>query len=63
MFDDGPRRTFLEALAFDEAARARGRGWVLCQALVALPSYWETNPGIVRQAQRALHNVLAGSRG
>jgi hypothetical protein len=37
----------------------RGRGWALCQAVVALPYYWDTNPGMIRQASHALAQVLA----
>jgi aminoglycoside phosphotransferase (APT) family kinase protein len=55
----GSRRTFLEALQAGEAMRLRGRGWALAQAVMALPYYWETNPGIVAQALRALDLVLA----
>ena len=36
----------------------RGRGWALLQAVIALPYYWETNPGIVRQTSHALAQVL-----
>ena len=59
LFAGNSRRIFLEELAADEAARLRGRGWALSQALIALPYYWETNPGIVRQALRALACVRA----
>ena len=58
LFAGDSRRVFLAQLRADEAARLRGRGWVLCQALVALPYYWETNPGIVRQARHALAEAL-----
>jgi hypothetical protein len=37
----------------------RGRGWVIYQTTLALPYYWDTNPGIVSQAQHALDEVLA----
>jgi hypothetical protein len=36
----------------------RGRGWSLFQAVVALPYYWDTNPGMIRQASHALAQVL-----
>jgi hypothetical protein len=45
----------------DGASWPRGRGWALCQAVLALPYYWDTNPGMVRQASRALAHVLADS--
>lgn len=45
----------------DDASWLRGRGWALFQAVVALPYYWHTNPGMVRQASHALTEVLADS--
>jgi hypothetical protein len=42
----------------DYATWLRGRGWVLSQAVVALPYYWDTNPGMVAQASHALAEVL-----
>lgn len=59
LFAGASRRIFLAELHVDEAARLRGRGWALSQALIALPYYWQTNPGIVRQALRALDLVLS----
>jgi aminoglycoside phosphotransferase (APT) family kinase protein len=59
VFDTGSRDSFHTAVGADEAARLRGRGWALSQAVIALPYYWETNPGIVRQALHALDEVLA----
>jgi len=59
LFRGESRRAFLAAAGADEAARLRGRGWALSQAVVALPYYWDTNPGIVRQALHALGEVLA----
>jgi aminoglycoside phosphotransferase (APT) family kinase protein len=43
----------------DDASWLRGRGWALFQAVVALPYYWDTNPGMIRQASNALAQVLA----
>lgn len=63
MFTGGSRRTFLTELEVDEAARLRGRGWALSQAVIALPYYWDTNPGIVRQALHALTHVLGENDG
>ncbi len=48
-------------LGADDASWLRGRGWALYQAALALPYYWDTNPGMVRQASRALAHVLADS--
>lgn len=52
----GPRdgNLFLEEAGADDAARQRARGWALSQALIALPYYWRTNPGMVRLAQHTL---------
>ena len=55
----GPSRArFRDELAVDDASWLRGRGWALLQAVVALP-YWDTNPGMVRQASHAVAQVLA----
>jgi aminoglycoside phosphotransferase (APT) family kinase protein len=59
VFSGASRDRFLTELGTDDAARLRGRGWVLSQAVIALPYYWESNPGIVRQALHALAEVLA----
>jgi aminoglycoside phosphotransferase (APT) family kinase protein len=56
----GPSRArFRDELAVDDASWLRGRGWALFQAVVALPYYWDTNPGMVRQASHAVAQVLA----
>ncbi|MBC3841202.1 aminoglycoside phosphotransferase family protein [Streptacidiphilus sp. 4-A2] len=59
MFAGGSRHRFHRELAADEPARLRGRGWALAQAVIALPYYWDTNPGLVRQARHSLAEVLA----
>jgi aminoglycoside phosphotransferase (APT) family kinase protein len=54
------REIFRSQLSVDEATWARGRGWALSQALVALSSYTqETNAVLVREAGRWLDEVLA----
>jgi aminoglycoside phosphotransferase (APT) family kinase protein len=63
VFAGANRRAFLTELRVDEAMRLRGRGWALSQALIALPYYWSTNPGMVRQALRALDLVLTDEQG
>jgi len=56
----GPSRArFRDELAVDDASWLRGRGWALFQAVVALPYYRDTNPGMVRQASHAVAQVLA----
>ena len=61
VFTGPARQRFLSELAVDDASWRRGRGWVVQQTVSALPYYWDTNPGIVRQATRALAEVLADS--
>jgi aminoglycoside phosphotransferase (APT) family kinase protein len=58
-FEGANRRRFRAALGVDDASWLRGRGWALYQAVSALPYYWDTNPGMIRQASRALAEVLA----
>jgi aminoglycoside phosphotransferase (APT) family kinase protein len=54
------RDIFRTALSVDEATWARGRGWALSQALIALSYYTlETNPVLVREAHRWMEAVLA----
>ncbi|WP_207632329.1 aminoglycoside phosphotransferase family protein [Occultella kanbiaonis] len=63
VFAGESRRAYADALGADDASWLRGRGWALAQAVIALPYYWETNPGIVRQSVHAVGQVLAdGSR-
>jgi aminoglycoside phosphotransferase (APT) family kinase protein len=58
----GPSRERYRAeLEVDDATWLRGRGWALCQAVLALPYYWDTNPSMIRQAANALEQVLASS--
>ncbi|MFJ6198660.1 aminoglycoside phosphotransferase family protein [Micromonospora sp. NPDC092111] len=62
IFAGDSRRRFRAALDVDDASWLRGRGWALCQAVSALPYYWDTNPGMIRQVSHALAQVLADSR-
>ncbi len=59
LFTAGPRAAFREALAVDDATWARGRGWALSPAVVALPYYRETNPGLAAIARHAIAEALA----
>ncbi len=59
VFAGDSRARFRAELEVDDASWLRGRGWALCQAVSALPYYWDTNPGMVRQASHALAQVLA----
>src|SRR5439155_14751042 len=53
------RDAFRAALAVDDATWARGRGWALSWALIALPYYLETNPVGVGSAWHTIDEVLA----
>ena len=53
------RARYRAELEADDASWLRGRGWSLYQAVMALPYYWDTNPGMIRQASHALAQVLA----
>ncbi len=55
------RQRFRAEVAADDVSWLRGRGWALYQAVSALPYYWDTNPGMIRQATHALAQVLADS--
>jgi aminoglycoside phosphotransferase (APT) family kinase protein len=59
VFEGHSRTRFRDELQVDDASWLRGRGWALCQAVMALPYYWDTNPGMIRQASHALAEVLA----
>jgi aminoglycoside phosphotransferase (APT) family kinase protein len=59
VFAGGSRARYRAELQVDDASWLRGRGWALYQAVVALPYYWDTNPGMIRQASNALAQVLA----
>jgi hypothetical protein len=55
------RLRFRAELEVDDASWSRGRGWALYQAVSALSYYWDTNPGMIRQASHELIQVLADS--
>ena len=61
LFTGSSRDRYRTSLEVDGAMWLRGRGWAMRQAVVALPYYWDTNPGMVRLATRALAQVLASS--
>lgn len=52
------RPVFRTALSVDDATWARGRGWALSVALIALPYYLDTHPAMVRYARRMIDEVL-----
>jgi aminoglycoside phosphotransferase (APT) family kinase protein len=61
VLDRTTRPIFRELLEIDDASWARGRGWAVSQAMIALPYYRHTYPAIVKQAWRWLAEVLADS--
>lgn len=57
---EGDSRELLRAeLAVDDATWARGRGWALSTAIVALPYYQRSNSFMADQARRKIAAVLA----
>jgi len=59
VLDAETRPIFRDLLGIDDATWARGRGWALSQAMIALPYYLHTYPVIVQQARRWLAEALA----
>ncbi len=59
LFSGESRHVFRSALSVDDATWARGRGWALSTALIALPYYLHTNPVIVASARHKIDEVLA----
>jgi len=53
------REAFRAALSVDDTTWARGRGWALSVALIALPYYLDTNPVIVANSRYTIDEVLA----
>jgi aminoglycoside phosphotransferase (APT) family kinase protein len=58
LFSDGSRGVFRQASQFDDDTWARGRGWALSVALIALPYYVDTNPIFADMSRRAIREVL-----
>jgi aminoglycoside phosphotransferase (APT) family kinase protein len=56
------RDIFREAVGADDAEWARGRGWALSIALVALPYYRATNPALADNSRHVIAEVLAEAR-
>ncbi|MFJ4569497.1 aminoglycoside phosphotransferase family protein [Streptomyces caelestis] len=56
------RGVFREAVGADGAEWARGRGWALSIAVIALPYYWETNPPVAENSRYVIGEILAESR-
>ncbi|MBP6016800.1 MAG: aminoglycoside phosphotransferase family protein [Candidatus Promineofilum sp.] len=58
VFTGAARAAFRAALGVDDAAWARGRGWALSTALIALPYYVDSNPFMAANARRKISAVL-----
>jgi aminoglycoside phosphotransferase (APT) family kinase protein len=63
LFTPETRAVFRAELAVDDATWARGRGWALSVALIALPYYETTNPVMVANAGHRIEEVLADCHG
>lgn len=59
LFDAETRGTFLDAVGYDDATRARARGWVLAPALTGLGYYRDTRPDLAATGRRQIEAVLA----
>lgn len=55
------REVFRTTLAVDDATWMRGRGWALSIALIILPYYQHSNPGLVAVAKHTINEILANS--
>ena len=58
VFTGEARGIFRATLAVDDAAWARGKGWAISTALIALPYYVDTNPVMAAGARRKIAAVL-----
>lgn len=61
-FSAAHREAFRAALRDDDATWARGRGWALSVAVIALPYYLHTSPEIVARSRFTIAEVLADFR-
>jgi aminoglycoside phosphotransferase (APT) family kinase protein len=52
------RRQFREQVEADDAAWARGRGWAISQAVIAIPYYRQTNPALAGMGRRTVAEIL-----
>jgi aminoglycoside phosphotransferase (APT) family kinase protein len=62
LLSEEARPAFREQLGVDDATWARGRGWALSLALIAIPYYRDTNPAFAETARHVLDEVLADER-
>ncbi len=57
LFEGASRSRFRAVAGIDDATWARGRGWAI-RAVIGIPYYERTNPGIVLRARRRVRRVL-----
>ncbi len=62
LFPASTREVFRAALRADDATWARGRGWALSTALIALPYYQDTNRVLADRSRLKIAEVLADHR-
>lgn len=58
LFGQEARQVYRNTLDVDDATWARGRGWALAVALIALPYYLKTNPEIVASSHHVIEELL-----
>jgi len=58
LFLDEARRVFRDTMNVDESTWARGKGWALSIALIALPYYKNTNPPLANMSKHVIHQIL-----
>ncbi len=58
LFDHVAREIYRDTLKVDDATWARGRGWALSVALIALPYYLHTNAEIVANSHHVIEELL-----
>jgi len=63
VFAGAARTAFREAAGMNAAAWARGRGWALSVAVIALPYYRNSNPVLAGIARRAIAAIVAETPG
>lgn len=58
LLDAEGREIFRNELEIDDATWARGRAWALSIALIQLPYYYRTNPGLTAVSHQVLGQIL-----
>ncbi|MEM9653620.1 MAG: aminoglycoside phosphotransferase family protein [Actinomycetota bacterium] len=58
LLDEPSRELFRDEIGFDDATWARGRAWALSIAMIQLPYYHRTNPGLTAVSHQVLRQIL-----